>query len=262
MPRRRNNQTKKFAKLSQSQAKVEEALLVENIKEGLEYFSLMAEYLALEKQRIAHQAICSLLESASKTCEPGWHSRTEGSWAMYDPRDISEAMRKGETPVPLIETHTVMCCTRKCCQLEETTKKFKRCTNCYSKYCSEQCQRLDWPDHSKFCKSEKAFKSRLRHWRSHLPEDLSDEKLDSPMYELYLEGLKSWLNTTDTKQLLRFTGVNADDVLSKEAKIRKSHNPEHTNKTIPPEISNKSDSLQKANEEIAKTTATETTIRE
>ena len=48
-----------------------------------------------------------------------------------------------------------------CCQKPESEHKFKQCKSCKAvRYCSEQCQKTNWPDHKKICKAINGLSSR------------------------------------------------------------------------------------------------------
>eukprot|EP01127_Copromyxa_protea_P003447 TRINITY_DN13267_c0_g1_i1.p1 TRINITY_DN13267_c0_g1~~TRINITY_DN13267_c0_g1_i1.p1 ORF type:complete len:256 (-),score=29.75 TRINITY_DN13267_c0_g1_i1:8-706(-) len=47
-----------------------------------------------------------------------------------------------------------VCSLKSCCRVEETTK-FPVCGNCKSaRYCSRECQKVDWPRHKIICKAK------------------------------------------------------------------------------------------------------------
>ena len=65
-----------------------------------------------------------------------------------------------------------------CCQKSESEHKFKQCKSCKAvRYCSEQCQKTNWPDHKKICKAINELSSRAK--SKNLEKGLGDGEDDN-----------------------------------------------------------------------------------
>ena len=65
-----------------------------------------------------------------------------------------------------------------CCQKPESEHEFKQCKSCKAvRYCSEQCQKTNWPDHKKICKAISDLSSRAK--SQNLEKGLGDGEDDN-----------------------------------------------------------------------------------
>ncbi len=108
--------------------------------------------------------------------------------------------------------NTRACCTNpNCKKIQDDKHKFMRCSGCYSSFCSTRCQSKSWDTHKSYCKSWKAYVSKLDHFENHLPFEIrwtSHQGNNS----LYCEAWNQWSSTNEFKKLLKQTGLTMNDV--------------------------------------------------
>lgn len=181
-----------------------------------------------EKRKRSEIATRHIMEILSKPNPyPGWQP-TGGFFkgtALYDPNALKESIDSGTVPLPIaVCPGSVTCCNRKECRKEESQEnggtKFKRCSKCFTRYCSLECQREDWNNHKSFCKSSRAFDSRLEHWESHIPTQLVRRNITHDQQDIYMKMLTDWLDSQEIIELINHTGVNKEQILSEKLKER------------------------------------------
>lgn len=210
---------------------VVEALINANCNEQLEFSETLGNLMKEEAERIFKEEVerrnakhLRALMELFKTLPAGegYQSSKENDTQFYDVKACTELVQKGLDPVPCGERKLVLRCTKPgCgksqCDLDEN-QKLKRCIRCFSSYCSKECQTAHWPEHKSFCNSRKAFFSRFRYWRSHLPEHLSLPLYDVALQQEYIAQLETWLQSADVIELTERTNVDPQEILKRELK--------------------------------------------
>lgn len=127
----------------------------------------------------------------------GWHNKY-GGFTLYNIKSDK------------IESNfcTLLPCTRKECNAcEKEINEFKSCQYCLTVYCSQECNKLDWHEHKKFCKSREAYVSQLNKWQMTLPEDIYDNM------DKYDKLHNEWLHSEKMQKVLKWIGKTPEDFL-------------------------------------------------
>lgn len=89
---------------------------------------------------------------------PYYFSRASHPISMIDPKNPSY------NPATSLIQHLSTCTAEGCNKVETSEKRFPRCSECFTKYCSKECQTKDHKEgeHKKKCSYFKIVKERIK----------------------------------------------------------------------------------------------------